>query len=77
MRLERNFLHENLTLTTLVSVYGETGNGGAFQRFSAEYDISDSLKVNGGLVCYQSGDLPMFKNIGDNDRLFLEFKYSF
>ena len=76
-RLERDFMNENLTLTILVSVYGETGNDGAYQRFSAEYDITDSLKVTGGVACYQSGDLSMFEKVGDNDRFFLEFKYSF
>jgi hypothetical protein len=76
-RLERDFMNENLTLTILVSVYGETGDDGAYQRFSAEYDIADSLKVTGGVVCYQSGDLSMFENVGDNDRFFLEFTYSF
>lgn len=77
VRLEREFLHENLTLTILASVYGETGSGGAFERFSAEYDITDSLKITGGLTLYQSGDLPIFRDIEDNDRFFLEFKYSF
>lgn len=76
-RLERDFMNENLTLTMLVSVYGETGNDGSYQRFSAGYDINDSLKVTGGVVCYQSGDLSLFENVGDNDRFFLEFKYSF
>jgi hypothetical protein len=30
-----------------------------------------------GIVTYQSGDKTQFRNIGDNDRLFLEAKYSF
>jgi len=28
-------------------------------------------------VLYQSGDLARHKNIGDNDRIFVEIKYSF
>lgn len=77
VRLTRDFLNETLTLTLLASTYGATGNDGALQRFSAEYDITDSVQITGGVVLYQSGDLAMYKNIGDNDRLFCEIKYSF
>ncbi len=76
-RLTRNFLNETLTLTLLASTYDTTGQDGALQRFSAEYDITDSVQITGGVVLYQSGDLARFDNIGDNDRLFLEIKYSF
>jgi len=54
-----------------------TGQDGAFQRFSVEYDLTDSVKITGGAVLYQSGDLARHKNIGDNDRIFVEIKYSF
>ena len=77
VRLTRDFLNDTLTLTLLASTYGTTGQDGAFQRFSVEYDISDAFSVNAGLVTYRSGDKVQFKNIRDNDRLFLEFKYSF
>jgi hypothetical protein len=77
VRLTRDFLNETLTLTLLASTYGTTGQDGAFQRFSVEYDFTDAFSVNTGLVTYQSGDKAQFNNIGDNDRLFLEFKYSF
>ena len=77
VRLTRDFLNETLTLTLLASTYGTTGQDGAFQRFSVEYDITDAFSVNAGLVTYQSGDKAQFRNIGDNDRLFLELKYSF
>ncbi|MBT8372804.1 MAG: ligand-binding protein SH3, partial [Deltaproteobacteria bacterium] len=77
VRLTRNFLNETLSLTLLASTFGETGQDGAFQRFSAEYDITDSIEIEGGVVFYKSGDLARFRNIGDNDRLFCEIKYSF
>ncbi len=76
-RLTRDFLNETLILTLLASTYGATGEDGAFQRFSAEYDITDSVQLSGGVVLYQSGDLARFRNIGDNDRLFFDIKYSF
>ncbi|WP_419659241.1 DUF1302 family protein [Desulfosarcina variabilis] len=76
-RMDKDYLNDTLTLTLVLSFYGETGQDGAYQRLSAEYEIIDALTVDGGGVLYQSGNLPAFKNIGDNDRLFLEFKYSF
>ncbi len=77
LRIEKDFLNETLTFTLLASTFGLTGQDGAFQRFSAEYDLTDSVKITGGAVLYQSGDLTRNKNIGGNDRLFLEIKYSF
>lgn len=65
------------TLTFLATGYGEKWQGGSYQRISAEYDIADSITVKGGIVFYQSGDLPMFKDIGGNDKIFFELKYSF
>lgn len=76
-RLTRTFLHDTLTLTLLASTYGATGQDGAFQRFSTEYDVTDSIEITGGVVLYQSGDLAMYRNISDNDRLFFNIKYSF
>jgi len=76
-RLTRKFLNDTLTLTLLASTYDGTGQDGAFQRFSAEYDVTDSIEIAGGVVLYQSGDLARFRNTGDNDRLFCEIKYSF
>jgi len=77
VRLTRNFLNETLDLTLLASTFGGTGQDGAFQRLSAEYDITDAIEIEGGLVFYKSGDLARFRNIGDNDRLFCQIKYSF
>ena len=76
-RLTRNFLNDTLILTLLASTYGASGQDGSFQRFSAEYDVTDSVQITGGVVLYQSGDLAMYRNIGDNDRLFFNIKYSF
>ncbi|WP_020586146.1 DUF1302 family protein [Desulfobacter curvatus] len=75
--IEKDFLHETLTLTFLAAGYGEKWQGGAYQRVSAEYDIADSVTVKAGVVFYQSGDLPMFNDIGGNDQIFLELKFSF
>jgi len=74
---ERDFMNEALTLTLLATAYGETWQGGSYQRISAEYEIAEALTVKGGVVFYHSGDLSMFNNIGGNDKLSLELKYSF
>ncbi|MBW2560600.1 MAG: DUF1302 family protein [Deltaproteobacteria bacterium] len=77
VRLTRDFFNETLTVTLLASTFGGTGQDGALQRFSAEYDVTDSIQITGGVVFYKSGDLARYRNIGDNDRLFCEIKYSF
>jgi len=76
-RFTRTFVNETVTLIFLASFFGLTGDDGAFQRCTVEYDVNDSLSVLGGVVLYQSGDLPEMQNIGDNDRVLLEAKYSF
>ena len=77
LRYSGDFLHDTLHLVMLASTFGVTGDDGALQRFSVEYDVTDAFSVKLGLVTYQSGDKAQFRNIGDNDRLFLEAKYSF
>jgi len=76
-RFTRTFVNETITLTVLASLFGLTGDDGAFERYTIEYDVNDSLSVLFGVVTYQSGDLPEMQNIGENDRVLLEAKYSF
>jgi hypothetical protein len=77
LRLTRTFLNETLALTILAQTWGLTGDDGALQRFTAEYDLTDAIELTGGVVFYQSGDLPRFSKVGQNDRLYLEIKYNF
>ena len=76
-RLTKNWLNETLSLTILASAFGTDFKKGSLQRYELAYDLSDNLLVKGGLIAYQSGATTGFDNIKDNDRLFLEFKYSF
>jgi hypothetical protein len=76
-RLTKTWLNKTLSLTILGSAFGTDLKKGSLQRYELVYDISDGLLVKGGLVAYQSGSTTGFDDIGDNDRLFLEFKYSF
>ncbi|WP_321493360.1 DUF1302 family protein [uncultured Desulfobacter sp.] len=75
--IEKNFMHDILTLTFFAAGYGKKWQGGSYQIFSAQYDVLDNITLKAGVVFYQSGDLSMFKDIGGNDQLFLELKYSF
>lgn len=77
LRFTRTFVHETVTLTILASLYGLDGDDGSFQRYSAEYDINDFTSVLFGMVTYQSGELAEMENIGKNDRMFIEARYSF
>ncbi len=77
VRLTKTWLNKTLTLTILASAFGSDFKKGSLQRYELDYDISDNLLVKGGLIAYQSGTTTGFGSIGDNDRLFLEFKYSF
>ena len=76
-RIMKNYLNDSLTLTLLASTFGIKSDDGAFQRLDASYDLTDAVSVRGGVVFYQSGERGGFKNLGDNDRLFLDIKYSF
>lgn len=77
IRVEREFMNDALKLTLLGSLFGWTGKDGAFERISAAYDLADGVTLTGGFVLYQSGDLPEFRNMGRNDRLFVEVRYDF
>ncbi len=75
--VEKAFMHETLTLSFSAAGYGEKWQGGSYQRILAAYDIADNITAKAGVVFYQSGELPMFHDIGGNDQLFLELKVSF
>ncbi|MCP4114002.1 MAG: hypothetical protein GY737_01115 [Desulfobacteraceae bacterium] len=77
IRIQRDFLNEQLTLESLSILYGDKSRDGGIHRFSAVYDVTDDLTVRTGYMLYDSGDLPVFQSIGENDRIFLDIKYSF
>jgi hypothetical protein len=77
LRYSGDFLHARLHLLAVVSAFGESLDEGGFGRYSAAYDLQDALTVTGGLVAYDSGEKLPFNTIGDNDRLFVDLKYSF
>ena len=77
VRLTKDWRNETFSLTVLASAFGTDLKKGSFQRYELDYDLSDNLLVKGGLIAYQSGMTTGFGDVEDNDRLFLELKYSF
>lgn len=77
LRYQGDFMHARLHLLALVSLFGEQLDEGGFGRYSAAYDIADGLSVTGGVVSYESGEKFPFGSYGENDRLFVDLKYSF
>ncbi|MBI9092851.1 MAG: hypothetical protein JEZ12_26845 [Desulfobacterium sp.] len=77
IRIQQDFLNDRLTLELLSIIYGEKSQDGGIHRFSALYDFTDNLTIRTGYMLYQSGDIPAFESMGENDRLFMDIKYSF
>jgi hypothetical protein len=77
LRFVKDFNNDTLHLTVLVSSFGLLGADGGFERLQLDYDVTDNLTLTGGVVFYESGDHPGFREIGDNDRLLFELEYRF
>ncbi len=77
LRYQGDFMHARLHLLALLSAFGSNLSDGGFSRYSAAYDIIDAVTVTGGVVTYQKGDKLSFNTIYDNDRMFVDLKYSF
>lgn len=77
LRVTKSYWNDTFNLTFLTTIFGLTGEDGGFQRFTAEYDLTDSIELTGGIVFYQSGDLRRTMGIGDNDRVYFEVQYNF
>ncbi len=77
LRYQSDFMHARLHLLALLSAFGEDLDMGGFSRYSAAWDLADALTITGGIVSYEGGDKLPFNRIADNDRLFIDLKYSF
>lgn len=77
IRVTRPFFRERLDVTLLGSVLGERAQDGGIFRASAEYELTDSLKLEGGWLVFFQG--PRFGPgaFDSNDRVYGELKYSF
>ena len=77
LRLIRDYSHDSLRLGFLIRLFGTDGSDGGFQRLWTEYDMTDTVDLSAGIVDYRAGDMPPYDTIGDNDRIFVELRYSF
>jgi hypothetical protein len=77
IRFTRTYRNDTLTLTALASTFGAKVQDGFFERIAARYALTDAIDISGGGVFYQAGDTEKFSQIGDNDRVYFEIKYSF
>ena len=76
-RLQRDFLRDTLHVTLLAVGFGKQLEDGSVVRLGVDYDLLDALSIGGGVLLYQSGDLPPLGAFGRNDRVYLQAKYSF
>ncbi|PHR27752.1 MAG: hypothetical protein COA36_08765 [Desulfotalea sp.] len=77
LMVSRDFFNDRTQAKLLCSFFDTTGDGGAFERLQLEHELSDAVSITGGIIFYQSGDLQAFSDLGGNDRIFLEYVYSF
>ncbi|MBK7947489.1 MAG: hypothetical protein IPK00_01780 [Deltaproteobacteria bacterium] len=77
LRISRPFFRERLDVTLLGVVFGERAQDGGLVRASGEWELTDSWKVEGGWLAFIGGPDKGIGNWDDNDRVYLELKYSF
>ncbi len=77
LRISKDFLNQELTLTYFLTVNGASGQEGAFHRFSADYDYSDHITITGGILNFFNGNSAYAHALKDSDRLFFNFHYTF
>lgn len=76
-RFQHDFLNDTLHLNLVIASYGFMAADGGYERVQLDYDCNDHVVLTGGIILYESGDAPGLSGIGDNDKVFVEVKYSF
>jgi len=76
LRVAHDMMHDSLHLNYLISLLGKKFDEGGYQRFWAEYEISDSVKSTLGIVDYFGGN-SFFDAISNNDMFYCDISYSF
>lgn len=77
LRISRPFFRERLDVTLLAIIIGERAQDGVIFRASGNYEITDALKFDGGILIFSGGPDRALGAFDKNDRLFAELKYSF
>jgi hypothetical protein len=76
-RYTADWMNARLSTTLLAVIFGSRGQDGAIVRAQGSYTFRDGLVGTLGLLIYQDGDLPPLNVWGNNDRVFIDLKYSF
>ncbi len=63
LKLVRDFANDTFQLKILLSIFGGHGEDGMFKRFQLDYDFTDAVILNGGIIFCQSGDQSPFRKI--------------
>lgn len=77
LRYTATFMHQKLQTVFLSSFFGTSPDDGGFYRASFNYEIDDGMSIVLGGIVYQAGNSLLFKNIARNDRVFIDYRYSF
>ena len=77
LRITRPFFRERLDVTLLGVGLGERLQDGGLFRASAEYELTDAMKLEAGCLVFFGGPRRGFGSYDSNDRLYGEIKYSF
>jgi hypothetical protein len=76
-RYTADWMNARLSTTLLAIIFGWKAQDGAVLRAQGSYTFRDGLVGTLGLLIYQDGDLPPLNLWGNNDRVFIDLKYSF
>jgi len=77
LRYQGEFLHARLKLTGVATYYGESLERGGFLRISGDYELAEAQILTIGVIFYENGERPPAFDVGDNDRVFASYSYSF
>ena len=76
-RYTADWLNARLSTTLLTVLFGWKVQDGAIVRAQGSYTFRDGLVGTLGILIYEDGDLPPLSLWGNNDRVFIDLKYSF
>ncbi len=77
LRYNGRFINDRLNITALAVVFGDSAQNGVIYRLSSDYELRQSLNLTTGVLIFRKGEIVPYDGIGENDRVFLDIKWSF
>ncbi len=77
IRWSADWFNARLSTTVLAVLFGYEVQDGAIVRLQGDYTIRDGLVLTAGMLIFAEGDLPPLSDWADNDRVFVDIKWSF